>query len=294
MKKLICAIIIILNSSIGYASDKLQIVTSFSILQDITQNITQDKAIVYSIVPPESDAHSYNIKPQDLIKIEKSNLFIINGLGFEGFLTRFKENKNISTKIVEAADGIDTLKLDEDNGKHHHLDPHAWQNPINIITYVNNITKALCVYDQTNCEFYKINGDQYIKKIKVIDETYTKIFENIPSKYRVMISTHDAFQYLAQHYNISIFAPLGIDNNSEPSAKDLANFNKLIKESNVSAIFIENITNNTLIEQLSQSNHKIINGELYSDSLAKSGECSTYIGLINHNLKIISDAMKSK
>lgn len=296
MIKLFFLFFIIISTSIASAEDKLQIITSFSILQDITKNITKDKANVLTIVPVGSDAHSYNLTPKDLINIEKSDIFIISGLGFEGFLTRLKNNSHIAPKLIEASLGISPLdmNIEEIHDNHNHKDPHVWQNPLNVLTYVDNVVKVLCDKDLENCNFYKNNSELYKNELLKIDQKFSTIFKNIPNNNRVMITTHDAFQYLAKRYNIRIYAPLGIDNNSEPSAKDLAKFNALLKKSKINSIFIENITNNSLIKQLSESNDKIINGELYSDALAKDGECSTYLGLINHNLTSISQAMNSK
>ncbi|MDY5780122.1 MAG: metal ABC transporter substrate-binding protein [Succinivibrionaceae bacterium] len=281
------------------ASDELKIVTSFSILEDITKNIVQDKATVISIIPIDSDAHAYNLHPKDLITINKSDLFIINSLGFETFLKNIEKLPNIKEKTVIATEGINAHNISHDSEHHHehheynhgNKDPHAWQDPQNAIIYVKNITNALCLKDSTNCESYKTNADNYIQKINELDNQYKNIFANIKQENRVFLTTHDAFNYLAEHYDIKIYSLVGIDSNTEPSPKQIAIINNLIKDLSVKSIFIENITNNAIINQIAKQNNVKINGTLYSDSLS-SKDAQTYLDFLEHNLKILSDSMK--
>ncbi len=272
---------------------KLNIVTSFSIMEDITKNIVLNKANVTTIVPKNSDSHGYSITPNDLINIEKSDLFIVNGLGFEGFLARL-ENSKLNDKIIIASKSIKPIvdNNHEHDGHHHNnSDPHIWQDPLMVITMVNNITTSLCAKDAVNCVFYQNNAQNYTKKLQELNDKYALIFNNIPKEQRVIITTHKAFNYLAYRYNIKIFAPFNIDSHAEPSAKDLAKLSDLITSAKIKAIFTENITNNTIIKEIAKQHNLNISGVLYSDSLANE-DASTYLELIEHNLEVISQSMK--
>ncbi len=288
-----CLVLLLLCNTAALASDKLNIVTSFSILGDITKNIVGDKANVFALVPANSNMHGYNLTPKDLMKLEQADIFLISGLGFEGFMERLTNNAKISAKTLTCSQGIQPLASHEHAAHHHqqHHDPHIWQNPLHVMRYVDNITTFLCTKDSVNCATYQANATAYKDKLQQIDAKYAPMFASIPPQKRIIVTTHDAFNYLAQHYAIEVYAPLGIDNNSEPTAGELVKLQKLLHEKDIHAIFIENLTNNTIIEQVSNANHKVINGVLYSDALCTEQQCSTYLAMIEHNLNSIYQAM---
>lgn len=282
-----------------FAEEKLNIVTSFSILQDITQNITLNRANVSSIVPKNTDAHSYQLTPKNLVALEKSNLIIISGLGFEGFLQRYLSS-SYKQKLLVASQGIDVIKNSKLLAEHehaeedhmHHLldaDPHVWQNPLNGIIYVNNILQALCQKDPQNCQFYTENAENYKSNLKKIDEKYSKIFADIPKENRIMITTHNAFNYLAERYQITVYSALGLDNNSEATAKNYILIKNLLSNGRVTAVFLENIANNRILEKIKDNN--ATTPILFSDALSNDESASSYLKLLEHNLELVSSNM---
>jgi zinc/manganese transport system substrate-binding protein len=270
---------------------ELNIITSFSILEDITTNITKDKAKVISIVPWNSEPHGYNLTPQNLKDIEKSDLIILNGLGFEGYLNRLVNKKN-SNKIVIASDNISTLEMEHsyhNDHKHHHghTDPHAWQNPLNIVIYVQNITNKLCEIDSENCNFYKDNSSIYIEKLKEIDKKYINLFSNLKSKDKIIITTHKALDYLSHRYDVMILSPYDL-NNKNISAKHMASLSRIIKEKKITSIFAEYNANNQILNEFTNKNNLQIEETLFTDNLSKETKnCSTYLDFITHNLEVI-------
>jgi zinc/manganese transport system substrate-binding protein len=298
MLKFLILIFFITSSNIIASENKMSIIVSFSILEDLTSNIVSDKANISTIVPRGSDSHNYTLTPKNLIALEKSDLFIINGLGYEGFLDRLKINKNILKKTLITTENIPVLK---NSTKHTHniqlsnnsIDPHVWQNPINTITIIKNITNTLCIKDKKNCDFYKLNASKYITKINEIDNKYELLFKNIKNENKILITSHSAFNYLGQRYNIKIYSAYGIDSHSEPSAKNLAFLSNLIKKYKIKTIFIENMTNNSIITELAKQHNVSLNGMLYSDSLCNPKNCkvTTYLDLIENNLQTIYQAM---
>ena len=273
---------------------ELNIITSFSLLEDITINITQNKAKVISIVPWNSEPHGYNLTPQNLKDIEKSDLIILNGLGFEGYLNRLI-NKNNSNKIVIASQNISTLKMEHSEHEHHHghTDPHAWQNPLNIIIYVKNITNQLCEIDSENCNFYKENSLIYIEKLKEIDRKYFNLFSNLKNKDKVIITTHKALDYLSHRYEVTILSPYDL-NNKNISAKHMASLSKLIKEKKIKSIFAEYNANNQILNEFTKKNNLQIKETLFTDNLSKDNpNCSTYLNFITHNLKVIYESLNN-
>ena len=182
----------------------------------------------------------------------------------------------------------------EEHGHHHHhhsgTDPHAWQNPLNGALYARNIADALCKADEADCEYFKKRADGYIAELKALDNKYRKLLAGVPQENRVIITTHDAFGYLARHYDLRILSPFGLSTGSEPSAKRIAELKDIIGRGVVKAVFMEKNGNNTILDQLA-GDRKIKNVELYADTLAPEGECSTYVGILNHNLDAIVGAI---
>ena len=182
----------------------------------------------------------------------------------------------------------------EEHGHHHHhhsgTDPHAWQNPLNGALYARNIADALCKADEADCEYFKKRADGYIAELKALDNKYRKLLAGVPQENRVIITTHDAFGYLARHYDLRILSPFGLSTGSEPSAKRIAELKAIISRGVVKAVFMEKNGNNTILDQLA-GDRKIKNVELYADTLAPEGECSTYVGILNHNLDAIVGAI---
>ena len=182
----------------------------------------------------------------------------------------------------------------EEHGHHHHhhsgTDPHAWQNPLNGALYARNIADALCKADEADCEYFKKRADGYIAELKALDNKYRKLLAGVPQENRVIITTHDAFGYLARHYDLRILSPFGLSTGSEPSAKRIAELKDIISRGVVKAVFMEKNGNNTILDQLA-GDRKIKNVELYADTLAPEGECSTYVGILNHNLDAIVGAI---
>lgn len=270
-------------------ADKLNVVVSFSILAKLVQNIGGDRVNVVSIVGPDEDTHEYELKPSDLVLIKKSKIFFVNGLGFESeWIRPLLENYNGKTIVV--TNGIFPLFIDRNS--EHFIDPHAWNSPQNVIKYyIPNILHALIAYDPKHKAYYDKNAQVYTEKLKTLNEFVLRKFIHIPIADRQAVTTHDAFSYYAKAYSIKFIAAQGLSTDSEASAQDIAHLEKIIRESRVRVVFLENMTNNKLIKQLSKDTGAIIGGELYSDALSKpNGPANDYIKLITTNTNTIVEA----
>ncbi|MFC4297265.1 metal ABC transporter solute-binding protein, Zn/Mn family [Castellaniella hirudinis] len=176
---------------------------------------------------------------------------------------------------------------------HHHgeYDPHAWQSVRNAQTYVNNIAKAFCAADAAGCPSYQANAKAYDEKLQALDAELKTSVAQIPATQRTIITTHDAFGYLGREYGLHFLAPQGMSTGSEASAAGVAALIQQIKDQKASAIFIENVSNPRLIQQIANETGMKIGGELYSDALSTAvGPASTYIDMMRHNVNTIRDA----
>ena len=292
ISKYLC--LLLLLTTYNVSAKTINAVASFSITADITSQVVGNRANVSSIVDKNIDPHSYNLKPQDLIKLEKADLIIINGRGLEGFLTRLSNDESINDKLIIASTGIKE-RIFSDGDENGNIDPHVWQNPLNVIKYAENIRDGFCKIDPEGCDYYTKNTKDLTAKLTAIDTEYALKFAKVPTNNKVLITTHDAFGYLADRYGLKILAPLSMNNESEPKAQVVSEISKMISDHKINIIFIENLSNNNIIEELAKDGHSVINGTLYSDSLSNDDVCAkNYIDMIKCNLSRIYAAMTSK
>ena len=264
------------------------VVTSFSILKSLTQEIAGKSIKVISIVGPNEDPHTFIPTPYVSEIISKADLIIINGLGFEGWIDRLIQASGYSGPITIATKNI--LPLQNKLGS---IDPHAWGNPENIKYYLIQITKSLSKILPSHKYLFEDKFKKLIKKIDLLLNDIEKEIKTIPRNKRKIITTHDAFEYFGKRFHINFFSPLGNSTDYEPSAKEIAQLINFIKQENIKTIFIENITNEKLIYQLAEEIGIKIDGPLYSDALStKHAQAKNYFDMIKHNFHLILRALK--
>jgi zinc/manganese transport system substrate-binding protein len=278
-----------LSLSTASAAEKLQVVTSFSILADLTHQVGGEHIQITNMVGPDADAHTYEPTPDDAKALLKAKLIIKNGLGFEPWLDRLITSTETKTPVIAASHGVIPRTLDEDGETI--PDPHAWHNLANIELYVSNITKALIAADPANKADYERNSQTYLKQIyRLLAEAKTKL-GSLPPGNRKIVTSHDAFGYLGQAYGIDFLAPQGLSTEREPSATEVAALITQIRQAKVKAVFMENIKDARLLKQIAEESGAHIGGTLYSDALAAEGPASTFIGLFKYNLNTLYEAL---
>ncbi|MEN2395024.1 metal ABC transporter substrate-binding protein [Pseudomonas halotolerans] len=271
------------------AAEKLQVVTSFSILADMTQEVGGEHIQITNLVGPDADAHTYEPTPDDAKALLSAKLIIKNGLGFEPWLDRLVTSTETSAPVISASRGVIPRSLDEDGETV--PDPHAWHNLANAELYVRNITKALETADPAHKADYERNSQAYLKKIYALLADAKAKLGALPPGNRRIVTSHDAFGYLGQAYGIEFIAPQGLSTEREPSAADVAALITQIREAKVKAVFMENIKDARLLKQIAAESGAHIGGTLYSDALAASGPASTFTGLFEYNLNTLYEAL---
>jgi zinc/manganese transport system substrate-binding protein len=282
------------------AAEKIKIVTSFSILADMAEHIGGDNVTVESLVGAGEDAHAFNPSPTDVTDLVRADLIIINGLGFEGWLDRLMSSTQNMPKIVVASAGISPLNAEDEKQGHKHnhghdhgeLDPHAWQNVANARIYAKNIASALIAKDPDRKSIYEANLARYDSDLEKLDKTIRNAIEAIPVGKRKLVTTHDAFGYFEEAYGIEMIAALGVANDAQPSAKDIARIIRQIRDEAVPAVFLETIIDPRLARRLSTESGAKIGGTLYSDALSeKNGPAGTYIAMMETNIRELTRAL---
>lgn len=285
-------------SSMAQAQEKLKVVASFSILADLTKNVGGDRVEVSALVGPGGDAHVYTPTPADARNVAAAKLVIVNGLGFEGWLSRLVKSAGNKATVVTATKGITPRKEKADAHGHKHShdhsdsDPHAWQSVANAKVYVANIRDALVAADASGAEAYRKNADTYVAKLDALDREVREAVAKLPAERRRVISTHDAFGYFADAYGVTFIAPQGVSTEAEATARDVARIISQIKAQKIPAVFLENVSDPRLMRRISQESGAKLGGTLFSDSLTdEKGAAPTYIDMIRYNIKALTGAL---
>jgi len=285
------------------AQERLPVVASFSILGDFVKEVGGERVAVSTLVGADGDAHVYSPTPADAKSVAGARLIVVNGLKFEGWMTRLIRSSGSKAPVATAAAGVRPLESgdhDDDHDKKGHaqahdhggVDPHAWQSVGNAKIYVANIRDALTKADPAGKETYEANTAAYLARLDAVDADIKAAVARIPADRRRAITTHDAFGYFVKAYGIEFIAPQGVSTESEASAKDVARIIRQVKAQKVPAVFLENVTNPRLIEQIARESGARVGGTLYSDALSTAtGPAGTYIGMMKHNISEIEKAL---
>lgn len=302
--------VITLSLAAGWpaVAEPLKVVASFTVIADLAKNVGGERVDITTIVGPDGDAHVYEPRPADAVALGKADVVLVNGLHFEGFLQRLVEASATKATIVELTKGVTPIEFkpefaeaeedhaDADAHDHDHdhgsVDPHAFQSIPNAEIYVRNIADAFCAADADGCDAYRSNADAYDKKLQALDGEVRSAIAAIPPEKRMVITSHDAFGYFEHEYGLTFLAPQGISTDSDPSAADVARLVEQVRKDKAAAIFVENITNPSLIEQIASETGIKVGGALYSDALSgPDGPAATYIDMMKNNIRQIKGAI---
>ncbi len=292
-----------LFSNSTQASEKPNVIASFSIIGDMVREVAGDNVELTILVGANGDAHEYQPTASDAKKLANADLVLVNGLGFEGWLQRLVKSADYKGKISVVSQGIKTLEVAAEESHHsehkHHeeqegaKDPHAWQDLENGKIYVKNIADALSIADKENSKLYQYRAAEYIKKLDALHKSIKGEFSKIPAEKRKVITTHDAFAYFAKAYGIEFTSLQGVSTESEASAADMARIIEQVRAKKASALFLENMTDSRLIKQLQKDTGAYIGGTLYSDALSSENEpAGNYIAMFGHNSAELIKAMR--
>ena len=289
------AIVLAMLLGIGHAAaeQKLKVVASFSILGDLVKNVGGDRVEVTTLVGPNGDVHVYSPTPADAKVLSVAKVVFVNGLGLEGWMTRLVEASGSKAAIVVVSKGIEPRNMaNEDHGGGMVTDPHAWQSIANAKIYVANIRDGLSSVDPAGKDVYDANAKSYLAELDALATEVKEAISTFPADRRRIITTHDAFGYFGAAYGMEFISPEGVSTESEASAKDVAKIITQVKKQKVAAVFMENITNPRLMQEIAKETGAKIGGTLYSDALsAPNGPADSYIDMMRSNMREFESAL---
>lgn len=268
----------------------VRVVASFSLLGDLVKQVGGEAVDVVTLAGPDSDLHAFQPTPQDAKTLAQADIIAINGLGIDHFIQRLIVASHTKGKLLVASAGVKARFFGE--GKDAVADPHAWQDPRLLRVYVRNIAGALIKASPDNEALFRANADRLDAELKKMDAFIREQFKDIPPAKRKIVTTHDAFGYFGDAYDIRFIAPLGMNEEAEPSAQDIAALIQFIKREKVRTVFIENLHDPRLMEQISKETGAKLGGTLYSDALSPpDGPVPTTLDIFRTNVPKLREAM---
>jgi manganese transport system substrate-binding protein len=279
------------NTSETETNQKKVILTTFSVLADLAQNVAGDKAQVESLTKIGSEIHGYEPTPSDLVKAQKADLILDNGFGLERWSEKFYQSIP-NVPHVTITKGITPINIGEDlyKGK---PNPHAWMSPKLALIYVENIRQALIDLDPENAEIYTNNALIYSEKIKEIDQQLKETIEIIPPEKRYIVTCEGAFSYLAKDYGLKEVYLWAVNSEKQATPKQVKNVIDTVKNNQIPVVFCESTVSDEAQQQVVKETGAKFGGVFYVDSLSpENGEVSTYLDLLKYNMETLVNGLK--
>lgn len=258
-------------------------------VEALARVVAGDDASVRSLLKPGVDPHDHELTAGDRKAISKAGVILRNGIGLDAYLESALEDRGTKEKTFTVTTGITIRKADGEE------DPHVWQNPLNVKVMVENIAGALSAKDPANEAGYRDRAAAYLQRLDEVDREIAALIESIPPENRKMVTNHDAFGYFIERYGLRFVGAVipSLSTQAEPSAKDIATLQDLIKRENVKAIFAESSLDPKIASQVAKDTGVKIVDDLYGDSLGEPGSgAETVDGMLLANARKIAEALR--
>jgi manganese/iron transport system substrate-binding protein len=300
MKKLILSCLFLglvaCNSSVNMTDNqKPKVISTSTVIADLTARVGGEEIDHQGILKPGDDPHVYEPVPADSVALEKADLILYNGYNLEPGLIKMMNSTGVKAQKVAVGEAIKPLQLEKEGQKV--PDPHVWGSARNGIIMVATIRDQLIELSPEDKEVFTKNASQLIKELENLDRWIKKSMETIPPNQRQLVTTHDAFQYYANAYGLTVAGTLiGISTEEQPSAQTVKNLADTIKNMRVPAIFAETTINPALITTVAEEAQvKLAPQQLYSDSIGAPGSAGdSYVKMLQENTRSIVESLGGK
>ncbi|MCA3646377.1 MAG: metal ABC transporter substrate-binding protein [Methylobacterium sp.] len=266
---------------------KLKVATTFTIIQDIAQNVAGEAAVVESITKPGAEIHDYQPTPQDIVRAQGAQLILWNGLNLERWFEKFFASlKNAKSAVV--SEGVEPMPIRE-GGHAGKPNPHAWMSPKAALVYVENIRKALSAADPANVAIYARNAAAYAAKIRAVEEPLRQRLSRIPEAQRWLVTSEGAFSYLARDFDLreAYLWPINADEQGTP--QQVRRLIDLVRKNRIPVVFSESTVSDRAAKQVARETGAQYGGVLYVDSLSTAdGPVPTYLKLLEVTVETIA------
>ena len=304
MKRLIALTTGLVAAALTQASAaKLNVVTTSTMVTDMVKSVGGDRVSVVGLMGPGVDPHLYKPASGDVVKLQRAKVIFYSGLMLEGrmadlFFRMARSGKKVYA-VTESIPESDRLEPPEFEG---HWDPHVWGDPTLWSKCISTVVEGLSAGDPAGREYFAKRGAVVVKSYKDVHQWALKRISAVPKAQRVLVTSHDAFNYFGKAFGFQVVAVQGLSTVTEAGLADIAKTVDFIKGKKLKAIFVESSVNPAAIERVSKDAGVKIGGELFSDACGKPGELhegngekydvGTFVGMVKHNINTIVDALK--
>lgn len=282
-------------NSIG--SSRIHVVSTVGMVADLVKQVGGERVDVTQIMGPGVDPHLYKANRDDVQAIMKGELVFYSGLMLEGKMIDTLEKLGRGRKVIAITKGLDPSLLLEPEEFHGHADPHVWMDVSAWLKCLGAISEALSEFDQPHASDYRSAAESYETELMKLHQYGLKCIATIPAESRVLITSHDAFNYFGRAYGLEVMGVQGISTESEAGLQRINEFVDLIVNRKIQAVFVESSVPRKNIESLIEGakarGHQMrIGGELFSDAMGSEGTYEgTYIGMLDHNITMVTLAL---
>lgn len=297
------ACLLLVFSGIAAAAPPLQVVTTTSMITDLVQQVGGSRVSVTGLMGPGVDPHLYKASTRDVTRLQSAKAIFYNGLLLEGRMSDlFDRLGKAGRKTYAVSAGIPEAELLRPAEFEGHYDPHIWGDARMWANCVDTVVRGLSEVDPQGKAEFTQRGEAYKAELQKLHAWALKRVQELPKEGRVLVTSHDAFNYLGRAYGFQVVGVQGISTVSEAGLADITKVVDFIKTKRVKAIFVESSVPKTTIERISQDSGAKIGGELFSDALGAPGtkvtahgetyDEGTYVGMLKHNINTAVDALK--
>lgn len=269
----------------------LRVLAAEAFMADIARNVAGNRASVDSLIALGIDPHEYQPTPQDAIKVAQSQVLILNGLGYESWLTKTLPQSGPQGTTIVASGGLSPITATAGGQA---ADPHMWMDPLNVVRYAENIRDGLSKADPAGSALYASNTETYVAQLRELDQWIKEQVAHVPPARRLLVTNHDALGYFAREYGFTLIGAVipSVTNEAAPSAQQMADLIGTIKASAAPAIFLDISENPNLAQQIAaESGARVVTG-LYVETLsAAGGPAATYLAMMRYDAGLIVGAL---
>ncbi|QAV70968.1 metal ABC transporter substrate-binding protein [Salinibacterium sp. UTAS2018] len=265
--------------------DRPVVLTTFTVLADIAENVAGDNLRVESITKVGAEIHGYEPTPGDIAKAAEADLILDNGLNLEVWFAQFVDGLDVPHVVV--SDGVEPIDITED--AYAGLpNPHAWMSPLNAQIYVDNMEAAFAELDPDNAADYAANAEAYKAELQLVNDELTTELAELPASQRALVSCEGAFSYLARDAGLSEHYLWAVNAEQQSTPRQIASVIEFVRDNDVPAVFCESTVSDRAMQQVVEATDASFGGTLYVDSLSEEGgPVPTYLELLRHDAETI-------
>ena len=265
------------------------VLTTFTVLADIAQNVAGNKLRVESITKVGAEIHGYEPTPGDLKKAQDAQLILDNGLNLESWFQRFVADLDVPHVVVSA--GVELMEIAEDS--HRGMpNPHAWMSPLNVMIYVDNMEKAFSELAPVDAEYFQANAARYKEQLMQVQQELLEELSTLTKSQRALVSCEGAFSYLARDAGLQEVYIWAVNAESQATPRQIADVIEFVSKNKVPAVFCESTISDKAMQQVVSATAAKFGGVLFVDSLSlPDGPVPTYLALIRYNAKVIAQGL---